>query len=590
MTQRQLFVSATFITLALWVFLMVGRVALPVEAAAKSPTFTPRQNQSPTPTATPSVSPSTSPSVTPSSAASPSPSVSPSPLFSPSGAAVGVIETRWSKANKDLTPTVMETLSTKLEDDRSCWIGDEKKAHANPLIVSTNSFAGVSGATVTKPKGRIEAGGANGQLISSVFTSQNGQASEWQTLRIFPERNNSANITKFEAFARVTDAAGTIDPNDAGWVKLNNPLATNCNTIKFDINKIGRNFQYRIHLLGGANIEDVAFVAQPGGIVLSPSPSAPPSIATTISPSPTASNEGSITIITKQLVTKPTVAETPHALLPSLPATPSPTISARTNPDCFSDENTSPAANVALAFHQLNGGKVRVEDQKTDENGTWSGLNGNQDNFPAGTYAMTFGDYDKTNYQLVDICVNPTDGAHVLKTQTTASGKRATIIVTPGVETKVVLLYAPRANPYVAMSMFAINSQSQVMRVVYPGVSFSYLLRYENTGGTEAVNLTISDVLPEQYYVPGSDSQTIEATEQVKVNIDALGRTTISKKIGNIKPGQKGSLTLPVTLRADAFGSTNDIQAMIEANKAASGPASSTTAGQSRQPTNLQLR
>jgi uncharacterized repeat protein (TIGR01451 family) len=216
-----------------------------------------------------------------------------------------------------------------------------------------------------------------------------------------------------------------------------------------------------------------------------------------------------------------------------------------------------------LKVKQLTGGQFLAEDEETDESGGWIGKFEEGDQFPAGNYQLTFGDYQKNDYKLVAFCVSPAnDGTYHLKTQTDAATGKATIIVKPGQETKIVALYAPRTLPFITMSKYAIDARTledatgktqRVMKVVYPGQQFLYRIKYKNASDTIAKNLLIQDVLPEQFDVPDEVLNDDEGKYDLSVSLDAQGRTLIKRLIPELKAGEEGSIYIPVTLRATAF-------------------------------------
>lgn len=459
-----------------------------------------------------------------------------------------------------------------------------------------SSYIAAKGVSITGPKkgaitGRVNANIDESYVISNVFTTDEADSTEWKMFRLLIHRPKAINTIK--VYYRISDDGGTTDPNDDSWIQLEDPTikasvcAKNFSAASYKLNKVGKYIQYKINLTGGKNknnlqaISKVAIQAQPvklvGGNDKNPSPS--PSASPSIDPN----KAGKLTIITKKLTS--TTASNPSPAGPPLPnLTPTPKASAsaaptKPNPLCFDNDKTEPAPGVNLKVKQTEGGDVFLEDQVTNDNGKWQGVDSGVDDFPVGTYVVNFGDFAKEDYKLVAICVEPNDGAHILKTQTDPLTGKATILIKAKTETKVIALYGPRNKPFISVNKFAIDSANKVMKIVYPGQSFRYLIRYTNTSDTEARDVTIQDVIPEQFFVASSDTVDPTNPTDFDTSLDALGRTIISKKISSLKPAEKKQIVVPVTLKPDAFGSPDDIAGTITSNNQADQAATQSNSG-----------
>jgi uncharacterized repeat protein (TIGR01451 family) len=576
----------------------------------------------PTPTPTPSAAPSPTPSGSISPTASPtvSPAASPTPTYTAEGAAVKLIQGRWKTATKSvaavvigddakawtakhrsagdsnepslvekasrLTPTgaIIGLFSGSNSDDRSkaCFstnVKDNTYEWTKYIVKNNISLSGGPGTLYGNKGADID----KSYIISSVYTGQNGALTQWKDLGLIVQYPKKDSI---KVYYRISDVAGTDDPADKDWIQVTDPAVVpspchenNRKRATYKIDRQAKYFQYKIHMKAGAtqekflneestkqNVERVEIVAQPlKAVITTPSPVATVSAAPTADPA-----KGLLTIQTKKITSKTNPSPTPSsgAPLPNFSPTPTPVTSAspiatgNVNPVCFAEHDTDPAPAVRLNVKQTSGGTASMEDQITDDEGRWYGLDGEIDQFAAGTYAVTFKEYQNTDLKLVGICVTPDDGEHYIKTQTSATGGKATVIVRAGTETKVTALYAARNKPFVSMDKFAVSTKNKVIKSIVPGQSFRYLIRYENTGGVDAKNVVIQDVIPEQFYVPASDQQFVDKNGPFTTSLDARGRTIITKKMDSLAPGQKGSITIPVTLRSDAFGSPSDIAAM----------------------------
>lgn len=439
---------------------------------------------------------------------------------------------------------------------QACVVKEEFKAGKHSLWNSYQSLAnatiGNGGEFVTGQKKVDES-----YIVSNVFTAAEGDAGRFTDLTIlYDEPDKNALKISYRASNEPLPAIHA----PADWIDLPDPQANsaesctkNVRIAKYPLDVTKKYFQYKVNVVKGQEFRAAWFDIQ-GMKALAVEPT----------PNPTASADpskdgdtGLLSITTKKLVTVAATATPSAALLPPSPipsATPS-NVPAKPNPACFSNQNTEPAANVPIALRQIEGGSTKVEDEQTDEDGLWSGVNEEQDDFPVGTYLLKWGDFEKNEYKLVDICVSPNDGTNIKYSGTSISGDaRATFSIKKDQETKITLLYAKRDNPYIAMTKFAVNQQNKIIRLIYPGSNFRYLIRYENTGEADALDVVIRDVIPQELYVVGSESQDIKEKATYDVELDALGRTIITRRLGKLVRGQRGSLIIPVIARPTAFG------------------------------------
>lgn len=411
------------------------------------------------------------------------------------------------------------------------------------LKVSKNSIAGLRKAAL-----------ADSYFISDVFQTTARDATSWKMLNLHYKTPATANI---QLYYRVANDDGIEDPNAPDWIPITiNEAGTKRVIIqKNQIDRLGRSLQFKIHLDNPqAVVSNIALLAQTGGVVTPVSPSPSPGVV--VSPSPVAATTGQLTLLTKKLpLNVPSPSPSPDGpALPDQAATVPPAI----NPDCFASE-AEPVPDVRVNLRQTAGGHTRIDDELTDDEGVWHGKGGNVDDFPTGTYTVTFGEFQKNDYQLVALCVSPDDGLHHVKTQTTPSNRQATIIVLPNQETKVTALYAPRTRPFISMNVFALeedpadtNSSRRILRRIFPGQKLFYFIRYENTGA-DAKEVVIRNVLTDQLELPEEVVEDAEEKYGFLVSTDSKGRTMITKTVGEVKSKEKGSFTIPVLVRSSGF-------------------------------------
>lgn len=536
---------------------------------------------SPSPSTSASVNPSANPSSSPKPSTSPTTSPAVSPTYIPSGKPVSIQQRQWLKASNSTDPIIVDkskSTRSNLLSGVSGLLGrastgacaDAKSYHAvTPYLKQSRTRLNAGNNIQGPTKG-------SSYLISSVLTTS-GDSTNWLDLSV---KVNPAQADSVKISYRISDAGGTSDPEDADWIPLMDPAvkAISCPSEKpwkaaeYNLDAVGKYFQYKVEFdKPNIVIARILMNAQPvkkSDVSVSPNPS------TSATPG-TGGSEGygTVTIETKKLIlTAPSANPATNSTvdLPDLPS-PTPTATAANaggnpiNPICFDEQETDAAANVAFDINQTEGGSTSIRDVTTDDEGLWRGFEEEVDEFPTGTYVIRFKDFERVDYKLVGICVTPDDGKHYLKTQTTPTGGKATIIVRNGENTKVTALYAPRSKPYITMNKFAVNSKNKILKSVVPGQAFRYLIRYENTGDSDAKGVTIEDIIPEQFYVPDVDNETLDSVKSgFTTSIDALGRTKITRKIGDLKKGQKGSFVIPVVMRPDAFGSPDEIAGFID--------------------------
>lgn len=400
-------------------------------------------------------------------------------------------------------------------------------------------------------------------LISSAFTASGGDSALWKTLTFSYNAKNG----EIRAYYRVSDTSGTTDPADETWIAVNIP-PTGKGIAKFTINKTAKYLQYKINLGGkSATVDAAAFTAVPVTIVI-PTPTPTPSSTTgTGTPSPQSSvsptpetGTGTMTIVTKKLLSS--VDDDTGEVIPSSPnpgasnpfVTPSPGV----NKLCFSDQETEPAAGVGLNI-KLRTGPTRVDNERTDDDGVWHGLEGAVDDFPVGIYDVSLSDFERTDFKLLALCVSPDDGLHHLRTQINPATKKAALIVRPGQETRLIALYGPRNKPFISMNKFAVEGtladnlkSRKVLKRIYPGQTFLYLIRYENTGA-DAKEVVIRDVLTPELLVPEEVEDNFEKYG-FTIETDTRQRRVVTKRIDTLTAGEKGSFYIPVALDPDGFG------------------------------------
>ncbi len=511
----------------------------------------PSAKSSPTPTANSSTSPD--PSTTP--------TVSPSPTLYPSGNKLVIRQSAWKK-DSNQTPINVGSL-TAVDNDKNC--DTEPRVNVN----SFRSEQYLKKANVTIPANGEAIVGLKDKklkdayLISPIYTSNKSELVMWRDVKILTAKKKTGTV---KLYYRISDTAGTNDPTDKGWVQLADPSSVkndDCSDgqlASYSIDRMGKFFQYKVHVI---SVDKTEQKIKRLNIHLQPMSNTPPSATPTpdISGTPVAGGNGKITIITSKLVSaEESVTPTPSG--PALPPSPSTQASVdptKPNPLCFSTQDTESAPNVGISLKQTTGGKTTINDEATDDDGRWQGLNEEVDDFPVGKYVINFSDFEKSDFTLVAFCVNPDDGEHYLKTESDPANKKATIVVKAGQETKITALYGPRNKPYIAMSKFAVDKDGsssgaqKVLKTIYPGQSFFYLIRYKNTGESDAVGVEVQDVIPEQFEIDQKVIDDVEEKYGFTFSVDVQGRTIIKKTVGAVAQGAGGAIYIPVTLKADAF-------------------------------------
>lgn len=535
------------------------------------------------PNGTVATSPNTSPNTTPGVGTSPDPSASP---VAGTHKKVAIRQALWSAKSNDKIVTI-DTDGTPVDRDKRC--GDDR--NEDTQTYNWNNYLAVARAAnleISKTKGElvgklIKEKISQSYLISQAYTLDGTQEINWTRMKIMFKQPLPGTITlyyrTFDDPSQATDS-----PTSSSWIQVSDPNTldvteddcTNSQIAAYRIEKKAKYFQYKVHVsmtkVKGKNVKQEVrrvsvFAEQGNSVVVTPSPNP----SSSVTPSPvTSGGNGTITVLTRYMpldedADDSNATPSPAASGPALPElTPSPNAlpsvdPSQPHPGC---DNSDPAVDVKIKLKQLTGGSTRIEDEQTDEDGQWRGLNGGVDQFPSGSYDLSFGDFEKNDYKLVAYCVIPDDGQHHLKTQADPSTGKITILVKPGSETKVIALYGARTRPYISMNKFAIDAKSlqdatskpqKVLRVIYPGQSFIYRIKYKNTSDTDAKNVLIQDVIPSEFEIPDEVLNDENDTYGLTVGVDAQRRTLIKKLIPEIKKGEEGSIYIPVTLRADAF-------------------------------------
>lgn len=570
MTQRQFIIGGLALAIAVALFVFVttrnGSDASSLVTAQRarqgktSPSLSPSVSPSLTPTLSPGVTPTLSPSL------SPSPSAPSDAKFESSGSTVRIFQGWWTKRTANTTAQAYESLTSK-SDIGPCL----KKKYAEPKSVDLTEYADSKGLAVSKTQLAGRPLIDNNYLISKPLTSKDAATSRWINLTIGFRNPKKLTEKTLKFYYRVSDSAGTLDAKASDWIEVPNPTdnpSTECNgniyLASYQLDRVGKFFQYKVNLGAGQQVANVWVDVEPGKTV-APSPS--PTLAPSASPTATASagaGTGKLLIAARRILpsTATPVSPSPSVALPDATATPTATPAA--SDPCVDATETEELAEIKLNLRQTVGGSVKIDDQVTDGNGQWQGLDGEIDEFKVGTYTVTYGEYAPNDYKLVAFCVEPNDGLHHVKTQTIVSTRKATLLVKSGVTTKLTALYGLKTKPYVVLNKFAVDATGKVIRVIYPGQSFRYLIRYENTSEGTAKNVVIKDVIPAQF---GLADSYLDSTENLQATTDSQGRTVLSYTIGDLAKGQKGSLTIPVSLRADAFGSPDQIGSYLSANQ-----------------------
>lgn len=535
---------------------------------------------------TPTVNPTVSAGVT----ATPSATSNPSPAGSPIvRRSFGIWQRNW-KAPSGTTTAVVNSSSAKAINTKCAPTGDQVTTFGWDNYAASakigKSVPQVQGQKIVADvgPGKID----TAYLISQPFTINLLNADNtinWDRLNISFAREAAGSIKLyyrvFDTEAEATDSATASDWIEVADPSTVSPVKDGCESgylvSGYRINKTGKYFQYKIHLSKtkkgsqtvGQNVTRIGIYGDEQSVVVAnPTPTPTSTPTGSLTPSPEASGVGKITLVTRYLTPPPAAATpSPVASGPALPnlttPTPSPIASPdATNPACTDDGEIAP--DVPVKVKQLTNGSFVAEDETTDDEGMWQGLDGEIDEFPNGNYQITFGAFQNATHKLVGFCVTPDNGLHYYKTQADPATGKITIIVRPGLETKVVALYGLRSLPYISMSKLAIDaktieqattSQQRVMKIVYPGQSFLYRIKYTNTSDTAAKNVLIQDVLPKEFDVPDEVLNDVDNKYNVTLDIDAQGRTIIKRQIPELKAKEEGVIYIPVTLRASAFDS-----------------------------------
>lgn len=419
-------------------------------------------------------------------------------------------------------------------------------------------------------------------FISDAFTTQAGDSTLWQIFHFSYKPLSDA----VHLYYRVDDEGSTSDPNDSNWIPVEyggtdaagkkQPKKTG--TVKLNINQIGKYFQYMFKFettqASGngrskkiqSSVDSLGLTAQPlNKRDDGPAPDVTPSPTTEPSPSEDpAEQTGTMKIYTKKFVVNAEPTDEPLTEAsdgPSLPDTTTvstPTPPTKIDTSCSGTSPTEPADNIAFTLKQKAGDRFEWPDESTDDDGYWDVTEDGTDAFATGTYEIKFGPIDDSDYKLVAICVAPDDGLHHLKTLTNPLTGIATIIIRGNQETRVTAFYGPKDKPHIVMNKYAVANEvgpeksRKVLRVLYPGQKFSYLINWKNTGD-QAKNVRVLDVLPDQVVL---DEAALEAAndETIQPSRDNRGRLMVTKTFtGAIAAGAQGSFLIPVQVKDKAF-------------------------------------
>lgn len=524
----------------------------------------------------------------------------PTPSASPDGVVgkpINLIQSIWFKENKSDKAAVAEQLPV-VRTDGKCGKDDNPKI----LSVSYSDYRGshdvnfVDGRGSFKSKGKVKIGNdtgvIDGYVISNGFTSNRAKSVAWNEVRVtysggtdsqvklaYRTSNNDANQSVTEADNPQWKEA-TLTETRPSTCKKENKVAV------FTLTDVqAKYFQYKVTVKGQYVAARKIFqspTVQKVAISLQPTNAKKGGDDDGGGDKDKDKKEGKLTVSSVKIVEEKSdngdddTTATPASDATTEQSAPLPQDDKTTDgkpkliqpqpTDCSKLPNTDPEPGIGFKFKQTQGGEIKVEDQETDEDGEWKGLDGKVDAFPEGQYRITFDEIKDTNFKLVAICVSKND---VIKSELDVKNRQATFLVKKGHTTKVVAVYGPRIKPHIDMQKFAIEyitatqgdaqtAKRKVLRLVYPGQKFTYLIRYENTGGADAKDVVIKDVVPSPLRIPES------AVEQLidngyKISPDPRGHTLVTKTIAGIKAGETGSVMIPVELPGDAFTSDGTV-------------------------------
>ncbi len=246
--------------------------------------------------------------------------------------------------------------------------------------------------------------------------------------------------------------------------------------------------------------------------------------------------------------------------------TPSPTATPQATPRNYcldKKRKVDPATDVSFGLNQTKGGKTKLEDQQTDSDGEWQGPNQKTEKFPAGRYVIQFADYRKEELRLVALCVEPNNDKTVISSETDPSLGKVTFNVKKDKTVTITALYAPRDMGYLDITKFALpanidltkGTKVQKLELVYPGQHFNYMLRWKNNGGETVKSAILQDIIPKPVVI--SEKNLAQVIKDTKITIEPNANgTLITRRMKDIKPGEKGSITIPVEIPFDAFDKT----------------------------------
>lgn len=537
---------------------------------------------------------------------SPTPSGSPSPeVTSTTVGRYKAVQQAWRPLVQGNAGVKVVNTESEIFNDRYCQLADD------PVVRSyrwNNSYKlnGVANIATRGDQNQVGIVGINGRSLKNSFvishglTFDTGPIVRWDGIDIEFDKDVADTL---KVYYRLFDdpSSATKKANDPSWIELADPTTVDpidCGSTYMARYRVDRNakyIQYKFHVVSkkvrGRVQKQVVRRINIGGttlrnITISPSPSPLPSPTVSVSPTPideitptpTAGGKGRITVLTKVLnIPTPSPSPTdeadgdgpllPPSSSPSAAATPSvPPVSSL----CFSQYDTEPAPEVELTVKEKRSDGFVGEDQLTDDEGVWRGLDDQRDEFNAGRYDVTFGDHNPDELALVAFCVEPNDDRYYVQTAMDVKKKLAAINVLPGAETRLIALYAPRSKPFVKLEKFALAGSidkdgniidekvRKKLKTVNPGQIFLYRIAYENNavaGATEgdAKNILIQDVIPEGLELP---DVVVENPELYDIEIryhTAKNQTIVSRKVDILKPGETGYIDIPVRVNASLF-------------------------------------
>lgn len=503
-----------------------------------------------------------------------------------------------------LTPIIVNEQSA-IANDRYCSLADPSGMRSYRWSKSLRSVGVVP--AVTRDSEIMGIAGVNGRALRNAYVISNPMTIEstgpitWRRFDIEFDKNLPGTVETY--YRLFDDPTGAINkPVDPTWIKLADPATVNptaCESsylASYQLNQTAKYVQYKFHVISKRiasrlqkqvirRINLSADATRTVIVTPTPSSSATPSGTPTPvgdgtpTPTPTgsgtASSTGHMTIITKVLRV-PSATPTPNATGPALPPSASPTATASSSAPpalsslCFNQYETEIAPNVGLRVKAKVSGGFDAEDETTNDQGVWRGLNGARDEFPSGRYDVTFGDFEPDELGLVAFCVEPNNDLYYVQTAMNVKNKLAAINILPGVETRLIALYAPKNQPFVKLEKYSLAGNidktgaiikeaiRKKLKTVNPGQTFLYRITYENTASSavteaDAKDLLIQDVIPEGLELPAVVIENPELYD-IEIRFDtAKNQTIVARTIERLKAGESGFIDIPVTVNTSLF-------------------------------------